>query len=253
MRKGAFVAALALVLAGTAAAQYRGGRIGGGRTYGSPSGFGNILFPGTGTAPPIRHPVLRPSFAQRLGATVTGGHVLGPYGKHGQFGYGQPLVYPVPVYYGGYGGYGGFGGYGYPEQPPVTVLNQPAQQPAVIINQYYSPETAKPAMRDYTSGPPQDGDSAAGIRQYHAPAPSNAEPRNENARPVADQKPNIYLIAYRDGSIRGSLAYWIEADTLHYITTHGAHNRASMDLIDSAFSEQLNRERNIDFSLTVAR
>jgi hypothetical protein len=248
MRQGAFVLAVAVMVAGTAAAQFRGGRGFGGRTYGSPSGFGNILFPGTGTAPPIRHNmgIPRSTFAQRLGATITGGDYGGL--GFGAKGHHQPLVYPV--YYGGYGYDYGYGPMG---QQPVTVVSQPPQQqPTVIINQYYTPDTAKPEIRDYTNAPRQDGNSY-GVREYHAPAPSNPEPRNEQTSLVADQKPNIYLIAYRDGSIRGTLAYWIEGDTLHYITTQGSHNKASLDLIDASFSEQLNRERNIEFSLAAPR
>lgn len=245
MRKIALASVMTLVLAGTLAAQYRGGR-GGGQTY---TGFGNVLFPGAGGPPPIRH--TSPTFAQRLGSTISGGgHSGRPSGGHGRGG-GLGYAYAVPVYYGGYGY-----GYGYgqqqPEQP-VTVVNQPPQQPTVIINQYYGQDGGvRSEVRNS-----QDGNTD-GIRSYQAPIPSNPEPSvasapREPASPVSEQKPTIYLIAYKDGAIRGSLAYWIEADTLHYITAQGLHNSASIDLIDKAFSEQLNKERNIEFSLAMQR
>jgi hypothetical protein len=246
----AFVAiGVGLSLAAAAAGQFVGslyGRGPGFRTYGSPSGFGNILFPGTGTAPPLVNPYLRPgpTFAQSLGATV-GGHprslILGRPDARRTL----PVVIPyaVPVWT----------GYGYAPAPaeysPVTVVNQPPQQPAVIINQYYSSDVAKPVVRDYTQTelPPP---ASSSLRSFQAPVPSQPEPaKRDAAAPAPDPKPTIYLIAYKDQSIYPALAYWIEGDTLHYITPQGSHNRASLELIDREFSEQLNRERNVEFSL----
>jgi hypothetical protein len=190
------------------------------------------------------------SHVQRLGATVAGfppyrGIGAGP-SKGGHIGHGRSTVFPyaVPIYVGGFDyGYG----YGYPPPPPnVTVVAPPApaQPPAppVIINQYYTPETARPVMREYNPGSlPEAG---SGLRMYQAPS---SVPYPEPARD--DSRPTIFLIAFKDGSIYPAVAYWVESGTLHYVTQMGSHNRASLDLIDRAFSEQLNRERNIDFKL----
>ena len=35
----------------------------------------------------------------------------------------------------------------------------------------------------------------------------------------------------RDGTVRAAIAYWVDGDTLHYVTTEGSHNRASLDLV----------------------
>ncbi|MCW5982777.1 MAG: hypothetical protein KIT09_32105 [Bryobacteraceae bacterium] len=233
--------------AGLSHAQYRG-RGAGARTYGSPSGFGNILFPGTGAAPPMTHnPFLvpGPTFAQRLGATVGGGGVL-PTGRPPRDpgrGFGAGYAYPVPIFVGGYG-------YGYdyapPQQPPQVVINQPPpQQTPVIINQYYSSDGPR-------TEPSQDG-VPGGVRTYQAPIPSNPEGDRQGYTPVSEQKPTLYLIAFKEGAIHASLAYWVEGDTLHYITAQGSHNRASLELIDRGLSEQLNRERNIEFNLAIGR
>lgn len=252
MRQAALALAIALVVAGSSEAQYRG-RAPAGRTYGSPSGFGNILFPGVGTAPPMVHSpflVPGPTFAQRLGSTIGGGGYPATARPPRTPGRQQQAAYPyaVPVYY-GYGYGGGFGsGYSAVEQPPVTIVNETPPQPTVIINQYYTPD-GRPSQNQV-----QDGNSG-GVRSYQAPVPSNSEPEafDEPRSLVSEQKPTLYLIAYRDGSIYATLAYWIEGDTLNYITAQGAHNRASLDLIDRALSEQLNRERRVDFSLSVVR
>jgi len=243
MRTALAAIGVGLSLAAVAAGQFVGslyGRGPGFRTYGSPSGFGNILFPGTGTAPPLVNPFLRPgpTFAQRLGATV-GGHpsslLLGrPDARRA-----VPVVIPyaVPVWT----GYG----YGYP--PPV--VNAPPQQPAVIINQYFSADSAKPVVRDYSQAELPEPASSS-LRSFQAPVPSHPEPPQRDAAGQGeDPKPTIYLIAFKNQSIYPALAYWIEGDTLHYITPQGSHNRASLELIDREFSERLNRERNVDFSL----
>ncbi len=236
--------ALGLILAGTAAAQFVGslyGRGPGSRTYGSPSGFGNILFPGTGTAPPLVSPHFHPgpSFGQRLSATITGrpSHLItGPLDPRRAY----PVVIPyvVPVWT----------GYGYglqaPGQNTVMVVNQPPAQPTVIINQYYRPETARGVVRDYTREELPEP-AAPTMRSYQAPVPSHPEP----AARAAEAKPTIYLIAFKNQSIYPALAYWVDGDTLNYITLQGSHNRASLELIDREFSEQLNRERGVEFNL----
>jgi len=235
---------LILGFAAGAAGQY-GGRIQGGgagpRTYGSPHGFGNVLFPGTGTAPETKsHPfsISDPSFAGRLFGTVSG---FGPYtgapvgGNRGAVRAGY-VPYAVPIYVGGYG-------YPYQAEPQVVVMNPPLQQPApqVIINQYYTPDAARPVVREYT----EDDSRPSGIRVYEAP--SSSAPPGPTARP--QDRPTIYLIAFRDNSVQSALAYWMEGDTLHYVTVQGSHNKASLDLVDREFSEQLNRERQLEFRL----
>src|SRR5260221_14694792 len=41
-------------------------------TYGSITGFGNVVYPGTGHAPVINHSIADPGFGVRLGAAVSG-------------------------------------------------------------------------------------------------------------------------------------------------------------------------------------
>jgi hypothetical protein len=99
----------------------------------------------------------------------------------------------------------------------------------VLVNPNYVPDTANPVMRDY-SYLPANGDTAA------APQPN----------PPASV---IFLIAMKEHTIYPAIAYWVENDTLNYITEQGVRNRVSLGLVDRDFSVQLNKERDIDFAL----
>lgn len=239
-------------------------RPGGGRSFGG--GWGNVLFPGG--RPASNTFVGGYDFAHRLGGTVAGvpygGGVRGGFrgGYRNNFLGNQGYYYlPMPLYVGDY--FGGYG-YGYPPpaegQPNVIVVQQPPSsgQAPVVINQTFVPDTAHPVVREYPPGPNTDPDpSTSGLRTYEAPVPTPApDPGQDNGRQAVDvnqQKATIYLIAFKDQTIQAAYAYWVEGNTLHYVTVQGSHNRATLDLIDREMSDRLNRERNIDFTLGRAR
>ncbi len=211
------------------------------RSLSARSGFGNILFPGTG-GPPIVH---TPSFADRLGATVTGAF---PHRPHRRIFAGPvaPVVYPVPVFYGGY-----WGGYATPpQQVYVNVQSAAPPQPPVIINQYYTAPNAQPVVRDYSSN---DLPPPTGMRHFHAKVPDRSATKpvvhNADAEEEDAGEPTLYLIAYKEGAIYPAIAYWVEHGTLHYITPKGDHNQASLDLIDTKLTRRLNAERGLSFEL----
>ena len=115
---------------------------------------------------------------------------------------------------------------------------QPPQQqaPVVVINQHFAPQPVRPAMSDYPQG--------------SLPEPGQPEPeKRREAKSIDDEKPTVYLIAMKDATIYSSLAYWVEDETVHYITTQHSHNRATIGLIDRELSMQLNRERGLEFKL----
>ena len=210
---------------------------GGFRTYGSPSGFGNILYPGVGTAPPV--PVTS-TFAHRLGRNVAG---LPLFPQGGLRGRSAPVVVPYPVFVGGGLGYG----YGYTDPAPqVMYLPQPMQPaPQIIINHNYMSEGARPVLRDYT----QEQLPETGLRTYEAPGRPAIDPRTS----VNDEKATLYLIALKDGTIYPAVAYWAEGNTLNYVTQQGSHNRVTLDLVDRELSSRLNSERSVDFNLPAAK
>ena len=194
-------------------------------TFGSITGFGNVVFPGTGHAPIVNHPLPSTTFggAARLGT-------IAPSGGRRSHG-GSSVVY-VP--------YGvGVPMYSEPSGPPVQMY-YPQQQaaPPVVINQYFVPESAaRPVIREYTT------DANGGIRVYgpdQSVAVESAAPASENP---------TYLIAFKDHTIYGAVAYWLEGNTLHYVTNQNTHNQVSLDLVDRELSDRLNRERNVEFRL----
>ncbi len=254
MHRGLSVAIAALAATAVAFGQHGGFVRGGGgvapRTYGSPSGFGNVVFPGTGTAPTIHYPFYThpTSHAQRLGATISGYQGYAPgsrnYGR-GYRGYNGVAPYAVPVVVGGFGY-----SYGYEQpMPPPAITLVPQQPPQVIINQYYTADAARPVVREYREGTLPET-SRPSVQSYQAPIPSQPDPKRDvKKNTAADDKATIYLIAFKDGRIYAAYAYWVQEGTMHYVTTQGVHNRASIELVHRELSEQLNRERNIEFKL----
>ena len=226
------VAVVSVAVAGLAFGQDRIGPVG--------HGFGSVVFPGTGI------PQTQPGHAQNLGATIRGVYPVQPDGPR-QHGGSPAIAVPYPVLVGGYGYGFGYGGYApqVPQQqmPNITVVNTPQASPSVIINQNYTPDRAQPAMHEYPEG-------SAELGVYQAPVPAHPAPPARSAPAASDDdSPTIYLIALNDGTVYPAYAYWLEADTLHYITTKHSHNRTSLALVDEPLSSQLNRERRVAFKL----
>lgn len=180
-------------------------------------GFGSVLFPGLGAPPGTRVPVVRP------GAT----RIAPPRVAHPL--HSRTAIVPVPVYYGGYY-YGADASGAPPPAPAYDALAQDGsgQGPVVVLNQGYMPAPGMYAPQ----GPPPGAYEAQAAPQ--------------------DQPATIYLLALQDHSITPSIAYWVEGDTLNYITTEGSENRISLSLIDRDFSKQLNESRHVDFKLPPA-
>jgi len=111
--------------------------------------------------------------------------------------------------------------------------NGQADQPVVIVNQYFRPDQAP--VPQTTSTAPQQSIPSAPVA---AAAPVNNRP---------DQP--YFLIAMKDTTIYAASAYWVENNTLNYVTIQGNENQVSLDLVDRDLSQRLNRDRNISFGL----
>jgi hypothetical protein len=128
----------------------------------------------------------------------------------------------VPNYYAPYG-------YGpYWDAPAETPTDAPPQP--VIVNQYY------------TMPPPPPGDIAGSPSRAAGVSPAGS---GDLLAPAED----YYLIAYRNRSIYAALTWWLEGNTLHYVTTQNTHNQAALDLIDLDKTIRLNQDRDIPFSI----
>jgi hypothetical protein len=110
-------------------------------------------------------------------------------------------------------------------------------------------------MREYSSG---ELPESSGLRVYEAPKTNQDPKESAGAKPApnrdaASDKPTIYLIALKDSTIRQAIGYWIEDETLQFVTPQGKISHITLDNLDKQLSEQLNSERNLDFDLDSAR
>jgi len=189
------------------------------------AGFGRMIYPGTGAPAVVRNPRIPGSPLVALPP---------PQVRHGS--HAIPIAVPYPVFYGG--GYYDYdappapvGGQYSPSDYQVPGYEQMTQPPVVIINQYFRPDSANPVIRDYSNVPlPEAG-----------PQPP--------AQSQTSEQQVMFLIAMKDHTIFPAVAYWVEGDTLNYITVQGSKNSASLDLVDREFSQQINKERKVEFGL----
>ncbi len=221
-----------------------------------PSGsYGNILHPGVPSPGALRAPApVAPAAPGRVGGPGRiGGGGMGSSGGMGNgrtvggrrtFGGGTVYI-PYPVY-GGYGlGYVNDGFYATDYNPGPGYAEAPPAPPTVIINQNFQTDSVRPQFRDYSNVPlPQPGVAPA-------PPPGAAPAPAQGA--LADDQPTIFLIAMQDHTIRPVIAYWVQGDTLHYVSLEGVLDHVSLAQVDRDFSKQLNSERNVPFALPAGR
>lgn len=178
-----------------------------------------------------------------------GGYYGGFYGGYWPYSWGYSSwpywAYDNYPYYGyGYDPYYGasYGsaystGYSYPAyqtSPGVTVVYP--QQGAAM----YSDQAPRPAIHEYDQYgqevPLQGPNGGAGAGAYGA---ANAAPSGSP----------IYLIAFKDQSIRAAASYSVSGQTLHYVTLEHEEKQAPLSSVDRELSARLNHERRVQFQL----
>jgi hypothetical protein len=91
-----------------------------------------------------------------------------------------------------------------------------------------------------------------------APPPEVAPPQQPPAPALREYRPApqeqkyetpLFLIAFKDGTIRAVLAYWVDGTTVHYVSMDHEQKQAPLASVDRDLSERLNRERNVTFRL----
>jgi hypothetical protein len=240
MKRLTFVVATAIATASLALGQaYNAATMSPYRATPPPVGStpGNILKPG-GVSTTL-HPTL-------LGGTISGAN---PYTgvQAGSVGRPRTLVVPyaMPVWAGGYYGYAG---YGMPQaQPNITVVMPQQPAPTVVINQYGGADSGRTVT---TAETVERGD----LRVYEA-TPRRAEKPAE-AGPlrsyVRDDKPNIYMIALKDDTVRQAIGYWVEGGLLKYVTPQATISSVPLDMVDRDASVRLNQQNKLEFDLPPA-
>ena len=154
-------------------------------------------------------------------AVFYGGRYWGSGFYFGLGGWGYPYYYGYPYYggypyyayspyYYGYDPYAYGGSYSYPDPP-----------------QYQGPRSISGAI----SRPTQQQSRLIrhGLRRH------------------TGNNQGYYLIAFKDHSIQAATAYKVENGQLHWITREGQEMQAPLSSVDIPFSQQINRDRNVEF------
>jgi hypothetical protein len=153
------------------------------------------------------------------GGSVAAGHNAGhAHGSIQSFGHGRRGGYLYGGFYDPYYDYGDS-----PAAEPggsnVTVVYPPSA-PAVMVT-----ETAHPVIHEY------------------------AQPEDYGTAAERGNQPILYLIAFRDSTIRAAMTYWVEGGTLHYLDTGHKEKEAPLASVDLDLSGRLNRERHVPFNI----
>jgi hypothetical protein len=140
------------------------------------------------------------------------------------------VVAPYPVFIGGY--------YGAPAYDNGYAA---APSPLAVVNPDFQPDAVNPQIVDYSNVPlPAPGDYA------------DQQPAVDD-NGMKDDQPTIFLIALTDHTVVAAIAYWVDGDTLNWISRDAKQNHMSLSLVDRDFSKQLNDERHVPFSLPPAK
>jgi len=140
------------------------------------------------------------------------------------FGYGYPY-YPYSYYGYPYYPYYGAPYYGAPYYDGGYYDNGYDGGDAGYVQQ--GPGVAQPTVINQNIGTPGTGASSGSF--YRA----------------AD----YYLIAFTDHTIRAALSYTVDGDQLRYTTREHEEKTAPLSSVDVRFSEQINRDRRVEFRL----
>jgi hypothetical protein len=142
--------------------------------------------------------------------------------------YPRTVAVPYPVFLGG----GYYSGYA-PNNYDNGYAN-PA--PVALVNPDFHADGGTQTIVDYSNVPlPEPGGSDA------------AEATDANG--LKDDQPTIFLIALTDHTVVAAIAYWVDGDTLHWVSREAKQNHMSLSLVDRDFSKQLNDERRVEFKL----
>jgi hypothetical protein len=96
------------------------------------------------------------------------------------------------------------------------------------------------------------------MQPYYPPARQVAPPENQSNRSTAPtcldsgekrDYPVQFFIALKNSWVYTAVAYWVQGETLHYISSLGSHNMVSLDLVDREVSAKLNAGRRVEFVL----
>ncbi len=137
-------------------------------------------------------------------------------------------------------GYGRYGGYGY----------------GGYLGGYYDPlydsgyyPSAEPGGSNMTTVYPPPAPSVMATQTAHSVIHEYGQPEDYGTPPAGEGHPILYLIAFRDTTIRAAMTYWVADGVLHYLDTNHQEKQAPLSSVDRDLSAQLNRERHVPFNV----
>jgi hypothetical protein len=118
-----------------------------------------------------------------------------------------------------------------PSSPPVIfhqtiVTGANGQTAPAQAEQTVTSFTAPPASTDFTS--PRPAPAAASLGSSYGPS-------------------NLYLIAFKGGSVESALAYWYEDGKVDFVSPDHTIHTVAVSQLDPKLSERINKERGVDF------
>jgi hypothetical protein len=153
-------------------------------------------------------------------------------------------------YWGGYRGYGGsryFFGFGYPYSYwgyPYWGYPYGGYPYGYGASYYGYPYDSYPYDYGYTTSP----------GYVSAPQPSPPVVVEQNIQPGGSggsfyRQADFYLIAFNDHTIQAAVSFRVEGDEIVWVTREREERRAPLASVDRRFSEQINRDRRVEFRL----
>ncbi len=118
-----------------------------------------------------------------------------------------------------------------PSSPPVVfhqtiVTGANGQTAPPQAEQTVTSFTAPPASTDFTT--PRPAPAAAGTASSYGPS-------------------NLYLIAFKGGSVESAVAYWYEDGKVNYVSPDHTIHTVAISQLDTKISRRINKERGVDF------
>ena len=170
---------------------------------------------------------------------------------HGGRWYGGTGLY---LGFGGYPYYGYYGypyyGYGYdpyyygvdPYAYDGAYSTTPPPQQNYGYDQYPQQGQPYPQQNNNPQGYPPQGQGQVG--------PPPGAPQQTQPQAANDGAPGqYYLIAFTDHTIQAANAYKVEGDQIYWQDRDNREHHAPLSKVDVAFSQQINRDRNVDFQI----
>jgi hypothetical protein len=176
------------------------------------------------------------------------GGYRGGYGSYRGFNrgfYGSSIYFGYPYY--GYYGYPFGLGFGYDYWPDFGWSSY-YSSPYDYGNGYgypysYSYPNSQPYV-GYSTAP-----STVVVQVPSASTPAPPQPGSRVIRVPPAPRESYWLLAFQDKTIRAVTDYWLDGNTLNYVTRQGVKESVQLPEVDLTFTKQLNRERGAEFRL----